>query len=390
MHYLEKELQNLIQTDPSFWTFLQQGSLDGVWYWDLEQPDNEWMSPEFWQLFGVDPATKTHDPSEWQDIIDPMDLEVALENFDKHCKDPSHPYDQIVRYRHADGSTVWVRCRGMAIRDENGVAIRMLGAHNDLTQLQVQAEVVRTQIQQKSALTRKNKVVENINEELRAFAYAVSHELKSPTNSTQLLLDEVINHSDAKFGPESEKLMELANETLSGMRDLIEELLRYTRVIGQELNFKRVDLTELTQKVLAEMVPEIEEALARVSVGELPTILGHEVQLHSLLSNLIGNAIKYRHPDRPCEINIDCHPHENTSMILLNVSDNGVGIAPQSRTSVFGMFNRLHHKSEEPGIGLGLALCKRIAVNHGGDVFVSTPEDHDGTVICATLAKIPS
>lgn len=134
MHRLEKELEELLQRDPGIWRFLREGSLDGVWYWDLESPEDEWLSPEFWRLFGVDPATKQHKASEWQDIIFKEDLAVALENFEKHCADPNHPYDQIVRYRHADGGVIWVRCRGVAIRDENGKAIRLLGAHNDLTE----------------------------------------------------------------------------------------------------------------------------------------------------------------------------------------------------------------------------------------------------------------
>ena len=125
-HYLKSELEEQIRTNPAMWDFIQQSSLDGVWYWDLENPENEWMSPEFWRLFGIEPQEKRHDPAEWQDIIFPEDLETALENFHAHCADPNHPYDQIVRYRHVDGSTVWVRCRGLAIRDETGRPIRML------------------------------------------------------------------------------------------------------------------------------------------------------------------------------------------------------------------------------------------------------------------------
>ena len=84
------------------------------------------MSPRFWELFGVDPATRSHSPAEWQDLIYP--------------EDPNHPYDQIVRYKHAAGGTVWVRCRGIAIRDPLGRPVRMLGAHNDLTELKKNEE----------------------------------------------------------------------------------------------------------------------------------------------------------------------------------------------------------------------------------------------------------
>lgn len=136
-NYLQNELYNLVQNDNSIFEFIQSGSLDGIWYWDLENPEQEWMSPKFWQTLGYDPEQKKHLASEWQDIIFKEDLKLASENFEKHCTDPNHPYDQIVRYRHKNGSTVWIRCRGLAIRDQNGQAIRMLGAHTDITDLKL-------------------------------------------------------------------------------------------------------------------------------------------------------------------------------------------------------------------------------------------------------------
>ncbi|HZW24477.1 MAG TPA: PAS domain-containing protein [Gallionella sp.] len=144
-NYLKDEFDQRLQSDATLFDFLQAGSLDGIWYWDLEHPENEWMSPRFWELFGYDPATKKHLASEWQEMIHPDDLQVAIDNFNKHCADPAHPYDQIVRYTHRDGSTIWVRCRGIAIRDQNGKPIRMLGAHNDLTQvLRLKQELAQT------------------------------------------------------------------------------------------------------------------------------------------------------------------------------------------------------------------------------------------------------
>ena len=143
-HYLKRELYDLIRKDSSIFEFLQRGSLDGIWYWNLEMPEDEWMSPGFWELLGYDPEEKEHLASEWKDLIDPDDLKMALENFSKHCADPAHPYDQIVRYRHGDGSTVWVRCRGIAIRKEAGKPVRLLGAHTDLTQLKRTEEQLRT------------------------------------------------------------------------------------------------------------------------------------------------------------------------------------------------------------------------------------------------------
>ena len=139
-HYLKQELYEAVQKDSHIFEFLEAGSLDGIWYWDLENPTEEWLSPRFKELLGYEdhevPSTSTW----WQENIFPEDLQVTIDNFNKHCADPNHPYDQTVRYRHKDGSTVWVRCRGIAIRDETGKAIRMLGAHTDVTALNLANE----------------------------------------------------------------------------------------------------------------------------------------------------------------------------------------------------------------------------------------------------------
>lgn len=134
-NYLKIELYNLVNSETSIFEFIQSGSLDGIWYWDLESPENEWMSPKFWETLGYNSDEKKHLASEWQDIIFQEDLKLAIENFEKHCADPNYPYDQIVRYKHKTGSTIWIRCRGLAIRDKTGKAIRMLGAHTDITDL---------------------------------------------------------------------------------------------------------------------------------------------------------------------------------------------------------------------------------------------------------------
>ena len=126
-HYLQREFEELMR-DPATMMFLDEGALDGLWYWDIEAPEHEWMSPGFWRTLGFDPAERQHLAAEWQDLIFPEDRDLALENFQRHLADPGHPYDQLVRYRTAEGGTVTVRCRGKAIR-EGGTPKRMLGAH---------------------------------------------------------------------------------------------------------------------------------------------------------------------------------------------------------------------------------------------------------------------
>ncbi len=143
-NYLQRELYELVKRDADIFEFIQSGSLDGIWYWDLDAPEHEWMSPKFWETLGYKAEEKKHLASEWQDIINKEDLALAQENLAKHCADPNHPYDQIVRYTHKNGSTVWIRCRGLAIRDKTGKPRRMLGAHSDITILkEAEREILR-------------------------------------------------------------------------------------------------------------------------------------------------------------------------------------------------------------------------------------------------------
>lgn len=146
-HYLRTELYELIQDDPVVFDFLQKAMQDGIWYWDLINPEHEWMSPEFWRVLGYAPQQKQHLASEWQELIHPDDLELAKINLEKHLANPAHPYDQVVRYTKKQGQTVWVRCRGLAIRDQFDQPIRMLGAHMDVTQFMQITELLELHVQ---------------------------------------------------------------------------------------------------------------------------------------------------------------------------------------------------------------------------------------------------
>ena len=155
----------------------------------------EWMSPRFWTLLGYDPAEKEHLASEWQHIINQDDLKVARANFEKHCADPNHSYDQIVRYTHKDGSTVWVRCRGVAVRDPGGRPIRMLGAHTDVTLL----KKTELELQERTAQ------LEAADEELRETLRGVlpicmyCHKIRDEGGDWQQMETYISERSDADF-----------------------------------------------------------------------------------------------------------------------------------------------------------------------------------------------
>lgn len=153
-HYLKTELYSLIQRDAAAFEFLQEGFLDGVWYWDLENQENEWLSPRFWEVLGYDPREMRHSPAEWQGLIFEEDREAIMRKALAHIDDPDKPFEGVVRYGHKDGSTVWLQVRGTAVRDGQGKAIRLLGAHIDVTPIKRAEEQLRRHLDEKNDLMR--------------------------------------------------------------------------------------------------------------------------------------------------------------------------------------------------------------------------------------------
>lgn len=356
-HYLEQELDALFARDSRMWEFLQQRSLDGVWYWNLENPEDEWISPEFWALLGLNPDDMPHSPDAWQGLIDPEDLKVALGNFTKHCEDPSHPYDQIVRYRHANGSTVWVRCRGIAIRDNAGKPVRMLGAHNDLTAVKAtEAELA--------------ELHEQANNDLRRFAYGISHDLKSPANTTKMLLSEIRQSDTGGLNDEQRELLGFADETIDRMCDLLENFLSYAGFLNLSPAYETVNTDQMVADILADQRANLQSHAGTVKVGALPTVRGNPLQLRSLFQNLIENALKYCARGRSPDVRIS--GREDPDGFRFEISDNGIGIEAKFHKKIFELFVRLHNRDEYPGSGMGLATCSRVVTNHGGKLWVDS------------------
>lgn len=133
MHYLEKEYYKLIQKDKNVKHFVTENSVYGVWYWNIEKPDEGWTSPEFWGYLGYKYEEKKQKYIEWEKIVFPDDLIIAKARANKHFQDPSFSYNQIIRFYHKKGHIVWVRCKAFAIRNKESKAIRLLGVYSDIT-----------------------------------------------------------------------------------------------------------------------------------------------------------------------------------------------------------------------------------------------------------------
>jgi len=134
-HYLKKELVERSKADSQIFEWLEEGSLDGLWYWDILHPENMWYSDKYKKTLGYGVDEIPNDYQWWRDHIFPQDFDLLAGNYLTHLENPEIPFDQTVRFTHKQGHTVWIRCRGLIIRNEHGEATRMLGAHLDITSL---------------------------------------------------------------------------------------------------------------------------------------------------------------------------------------------------------------------------------------------------------------
>jgi PAS domain S-box-containing protein len=350
-HRLKQELFGLIKTDANIFEFVEHSSLDGLWYWDLESPEHEWMSDKFWLTLGYDPSTKRHLASEWQGIINKDDLAVAEENFKKHCADPKHDYDQEVRYQHYDGSTVWVRCRGLVIRDEAGKPVRMIGAHNDITAFK--EEELKTNHLMKAR---------------ERFFARMSHEIRTPLHG-MLGIAEVLQDADVK--PADKTKLATMLECGKQLQHLLNDLLTLSKIDENKfsVSIEDVSLGSIFKYVEALFMPRAEDKSLLMVFPERTTerliVKTDHVRLTQILSNLVSNAIKYTFRGA-----IQIGVVERDGCVDIVVQDTGDGIEDIDAALRAYHQEVLTGDATIQGTGLGLEIVHKLclALEHPLDI----------------------
>jgi signal transduction histidine kinase len=217
-------------------------------------------------------------------------------------------------------------------------------------------------------LDRKAKLLQGSNTELQEFAHVVSHDLQEPLRTIRGFAQLVSRRYSDKLDLEGHEFLQFITDSSVRMHDMIQGLLAYSRVTHSEGHEEVFPLSEAVEWAQGNLTLAIEECGARIEIGDLPQVKANRLQFCQLMQNLIGNALKYRGPEKPV-IRVSCRNTGTESIVT--VSDNGVGIGPEFQERIFGLFKRAHGK-EYPGTGVGLALCKKIVERHGGQIWVES------------------
>jgi light-regulated signal transduction histidine kinase (bacteriophytochrome) len=218
------------------------------------------------------------------------------------------------------------------------------------------------------------------NAELEAFTYAVTHDLKEPLRSVSVFTELLVQRTQP-----DEETKELATFIVEGaqrMSALLDDLLSFTSLKAQ-VKLQRIGLRRAAERAIQNLDKIIRESSATVDLDPLPMVDGHPNHLMQLFQNLIGNAIKYRSEEPP---RIHIAVERLGTECIIKVKDNGIGIPPEYREHVFGLFKRLHGR-EIPGTGIGLAICKKIVEGMGGRIWVE-PNGDQGSAFCFSVTPV--
>lgn len=229
------------------------------------------------------------------------------------------------------------------------------------------------------------KDLDDRNAELDRFALIASHDLKEPARRVTDRIDRLETECGDRLGAAGLAHVADMRQTLARMTALIEALLNFARVTSQGGKFTPTDLNTVADEVVADLSSRIREAEARVEIGKLPTVDGDPLQLHQLLQNLIGNALKFRAEERPPAISVNARELPE-DLCEIQVTDNGIGFDPRYARQVLQPFRRRHGRGRYDGIGMGLAICDKIVARHGGSITLDGVPG-EGTTVKVVLPR---
>ena len=218
------------------------------------------------------------------------------------------------------------------------------------------------------------RALERSNQELKRFAYAASHDLKSPLNNIMGQLDELREDYAADMDADGRELIENSIHSAARLHRLITDLLSYALVTSGPELYELVDLNKVAEDIRAGLRRTIEEKGARLEFDTLPEIEANPAHMQQLFQNLISNSIKFHRPDVPPVITVEVEMLADQNCCNITFRDNGIGFEPALSDKLFAPFQRLVTRSEFEGSGVGLATVKKIVDALGGRIFVdSTP-----------------
>jgi len=297
-----------------------------------------------------------------EDLVNYMtNVKAGLINYERKIKTKS-------------GLTKIVSLNAKLIYDKNGVPNHIDAIAQDITE--------RKENEQKIAL--QNQKLQIQNKELEQFVYVASHDLHEPILTLKYFTDLLKSNDFDEQNPDIKQYLNFIYESSDRMQKLVKGLLDYSR-IGKQVTISKENCKEIVDEAISSLSDSITKANAKITIGELPFVNGYSVELIELFKHILTNSIEFRKKDTPLEIKITAKEGDHKWQFA--IEDNGIGIEEHNIEKIFIIFKRLNNREEYSGIGISLAICKKIVALHGGEIWAESSFGN-GTTIYFTIPKI--
>ncbi|WP_413171477.1 PAS domain S-box protein [Anabaena azotica] len=315
----------------------------------------------------------------FQDITYPDDLAIDMAYMQQMLAGEIQTYSMEKRYIRKDGSLVWIELTASLVWQAEGIPNYFISVINDISERQAalrERKAAEAVIQQLNA-TLEQRVEERtaqlneVNQELKRFAYSVSHDLRSPLRAIRGLIEALIEDYGHLFDEMGQEYARHIAASAQRMDNLIQDLLAYSRLSQTDIQLEVVDLTMVMQNVLHQLESERQAKQAEITVAfPLPQVIGQRIILTQVLINLLCNALKYVAPDIRPQVRVWAENQQDH--IRLWIGDNGIGIEPEYQERIFEVFERLHTSDNYSGSGVGLAIVQKGIERMKGRVGVNS------------------
>lgn len=370
-----KKVEKEIQASNERYNLAAKATSDIIWDWDLLKDEVIRSEDNIEKLMGYPKEVTLSPDFDWFKLIHPDDIVRVRELLADTLSDKDQYFiDAEYRFKKANGEYAYLYDKGYVLRDETGKAIRLIGATQDITRIK----------ENELQLKKRAEELAVSNLELEQFAFVASHDLQEPLRMITSFLTQLDKKYNNVLDEKAKKYIYFAVDGAKRMRQIILDLLEYSRVGRVENAMEELDLNELIREIVILLQKKIKDKNAEILTDPMPVIHSFRAPLRQVFQNLISNALKYSKEDSAVRIHISIT--DNPDHWLFAVSDNGIGIHPDYFEKVFILFQRLHTKNEYSGTGIGLSVSKKIIENLGGKIWVES-EEGKGSTFYFTLPR---
>jgi PAS domain S-box-containing protein len=340
---------------------------------------NRWLT----EFLGTVP--KEFSSTGWQNFVHPSDYNSFVKELQTAVQRQTSLNGQYRFREKSTGNFLWHIFSVIPLKNDKEVITNWIGFIADIhaQKLVEQAlkdnrqlkEIQQQLVHNQEELQRKIIELNRSNYELEQFAHLASHDLQEPLRKLFFYSDAIKQRYHHLVDESGQNMLNNMTSAASRMKELISDLLNYSQLQQQKLQFEEVDLNLIMQEIVRDLDLPIREKNAVVEIAVLPVVTGNPLRLRQLFSNLISNSLKYSRKDVPPHIEVGLLPVNG--QVSISVKDNGIGFEDQYKEKIFELFERLHTRDKFPGTGIGLSICKRITELHHGTISArSEPNEY--------------